>query len=52
MKWFFRRKREKSGKSLDTSGVKVIGVGGGGCNIVNHIAENKATIYDNTPNIG
>ena len=41
MKWFFRRKREKSGKSLDTSGVKVIGVGGGGCNIVNHIAENN-----------
>lgn len=37
MKWFFRRK--KSGKSLDTSEVKVIGVGGGGCNIVNHIAE-------------
>ena len=41
MKWFFIRKREKSGKSLDTSGVKVIGVGGGGCNIVNHIAENN-----------
>ena len=39
MKCFFRRKK-KSGKNLGTSGIKVIGVGCGGCNIVNHMAEN------------
>lgn len=39
MKWFFRRKKKRFGKSLDTSEIKVIGIGGGGCNIVNHMAE-------------
>ncbi len=38
MKLFFGRKK-KSGKSLDTSKIKVIGVGCGGCNIVSHMKE-------------
>lgn len=40
MKWFFG-KQKKSGKSLDISKIKVIGVGCGGCNIVNHMKEHR-----------
>lgn len=40
MNCFFNRKKKRSGKSLDTSGIKVIGVGCGGCNIVNHMKKN------------